>query len=128
VSAQAFYRADPRSAVGVILGKDRSDQPTDRLFQSRGFAEIVEKARAEFDIVVIDSAPVLPVVDPRFIVPFADAVLMVVGYDQAARQDLRDGYARIAGAAGDRPILTLLNGDAAPQRAYGTRGDYAQAY
>jgi succinoglycan biosynthesis transport protein ExoP len=48
------------------------------LLSSEAFANCLEKARSQFDFVIIDSPPVLSVTDPLVISPLVDGVLFVV--------------------------------------------------
>lgn len=55
------------------------------LITDAAFLELVEKARKDFDYVFIDSPPMLPVVDTRFLRKVADFVLFVVRADATPR-------------------------------------------
>lgn len=121
-----FYHRDPRGGAGAFLGRARSTRPTDQLLQSRAFEALLAQARREFDVVVIDTAPVLPAVDARVVLPHADAVLYCVSYDRVQKPDLREGLRRIAGSLrGDCALIGVLSGDAAAQAGYGYYG-YAE--
>ena len=87
-----FYDADPKSDVGVVLGSARSDMPTDQLLQSGIFAALIKDARASMDVVIIDTPPLIPVVDARYIAPFADAVVHCVRLGVTGQSDLRLAY------------------------------------
>src|SRR5690606_1899754 len=64
---------DPRSDVTSIGGSRRAGLPTDQLFATRSFGQIIESARASFDYVVIDAPPIEPVVDGMYLARHADA-------------------------------------------------------
>lgn len=55
------------------------------LITDAAFLELVEQARKDFDYVFIDSPPMLPVVDTRFLRKVADFVLFVVRADATPR-------------------------------------------
>ncbi len=55
------------------------------LLSSRELTTLIEKVRASYDIVIIDSAPLLPVADPRVLVGQVDGVALVVASEQTAR-------------------------------------------
>lgn len=129
VTSMPFYDSDPRSGAGVFLGKSRSNEPTDQLLQSAAFSQLLEQARQEFDIVIVDTSPVLPVVDARFVIPHADAVIFCISYNLVQKSDMREAYRRIEAASrGQIPILTLLNGDESAQSGYKYRGYYSETY
>jgi len=61
------------------------------------FLEVIEEARAKYDVVLIDSPPLLPVVDSKILRKMADMVLFVVRADSTPREavvrsmkDMRD--------------------------------------
>jgi polysaccharide chain length determinant protein (PEP-CTERM system associated) len=56
------------------------------LITDAAFLELVEQARKDFDYVFIDSPPMLPVVDTRFLRKVADFVLFVVRADATPRE------------------------------------------
>lgn len=104
-----FYARDPATPLALILGATPSEQTTDQLLVSDGFARIMEQARAVYEVVVLDTTPVLPVVDARYVIPLADVVVMAVKWASTAQGDLRSALHPIhqsvfAGA----PILPVL--------------------
>lgn len=75
------------------------------LFESSVFKDIVGELRANFDFVILDTAPTLPVSDAFVISAHADGVLLVVmagktPIDVVARAGslLQEGGARVLGA------------------------------
>lgn len=86
---KASSTLDPKSTVTVLLGSGRSSVPTDWLFSSARFKELISRARKSYDIVVIDSPPLLPVVDGRYIAPLVDAVVLLVRWSSTSQSDLR---------------------------------------
>ena len=63
--ASSFYTRDPDSDLSLVLGAGRSNVPTDQLISSATFDAILQEARRSFDMVVIDTSPLVPVVDAR---------------------------------------------------------------
>lgn len=89
--------------LSVLTAGERSAMPAELLGSSR-MKELVNKWRAEFDYVVIDTPPVLAVTDPVVLSRYADSVIFVVRYRETRLQSLlraRDllmrGKAKIAG-------------------------------
>ena len=67
------------------------------LLTDRQFFEVLEEAKSKYDIVLIDSPPLLPVVDSKILRKMADMVLFVVRADATPRdavirsmKDMRD--------------------------------------
>ena len=100
--------ADPESPLNYLPVKAGAANPPD-LLGSRHMGNLLSKLREEYDLVVIDSAPVLPVVDSRVLSRLADKVVFVVRWrdtprDAAANavKDLRDYGADFAGVVFER--------------------------
>jgi tyrosine-protein kinase Etk/Wzc len=81
--------------------------------------KLVADARSRFDLVIIDTPPVLAVADVLGLVPMVDDVLLVVSVDQtteadvaAARAELAHAGARVIGAAINRSAETTARYDA----------------
>ncbi len=106
-SAAGFQDQDALSTLMILLGTGRSALPTDQLLNSVAFEATLRAARESFDIVVIDTPPVLPVVDARYVARQADAVAMVVRYGATEQRDLRRAAQMLAEAM--RPNSVLLS-------------------
>jgi succinoglycan biosynthesis transport protein ExoP len=105
-----FYDADPRSPLGIIMGNRRSDIPTDQPLMSETFARLLRDARKVLDVIVIDTAPLLPIVDPRYIAPHVDLAVLSVQASATSQSDLRAAYEQLEGAMAQAGrIVTLLN-------------------
>lgn len=88
----------------VITAGSRSKTPG-KLFESEALSEVLQKISFYFDVVIVDSAPVLAVSDTLFLGSEIDAVLLVIlaGVTPRevvirARNVLLDSNARIGGA------------------------------
>ncbi|MDT0683764.1 GNVR domain-containing protein [Roseicyclus sp. F158] len=91
-----YYVDDPMTDAGMILGAGRSGIATDKLVASDLFERMVEEARGWVDVLILDSPPLLPVVDARYMAPLADAVVLVARHAVTRPQDLRRAAADIA--------------------------------
>ncbi|MDR2896209.1 MAG: polysaccharide biosynthesis tyrosine autokinase [Propionibacteriaceae bacterium] len=58
------------------------------LIGSRRMQQLIEQVSREYDVVVIDTAPVLPVADTLALLPFVSATLVVVSADQVTAPQL----------------------------------------
>jgi polysaccharide biosynthesis transport protein len=95
--------------------------PTELLGGKRmqtAFAELAE----QFDIVLIDSPPVLPVSDALILSGYADAVLLVVAAGQTRRAGLRRTAEKLARASA--PVVGAVLNKATAQDEYGYYGGY----
>jgi len=70
------------------------------LLTSNRFLELIEYARATYDLVLIDSPPLLPVVDTRILREIADMLVFVVRADATPPQAALRSLQTLRGAAG----------------------------
>jgi len=96
---------DSRSNAWVLPCVQTPASPADVL-GSEAMHKLVSNLRQVFDLVLIDSAPLLPVNDTKVVSRLADAVLLVVRWQQTPRdavantlRSLLDVRARVAGVA-----------------------------
>jgi len=80
---------DPLSRLTVITGGGRSNEPTDQLLSSQTFAALLQAARERFAMILIDSPPVLPVVDARYLARYSDVVLLIVRQGTTTQTEAR---------------------------------------
>lgn len=106
----SFYARDPASPLALIMGAGRSDIPTDQLLNSTTFEALLDQARDVYDITVIDSPPLLPIVDARYIAHNADAVVLVVKWAATSQSDLRAAVQPLRDAMRPQAVLVpVLN-------------------
>lgn len=101
----------------MTSGRTHSN-PTD-LLQSAAMEKLLADARSRFDLVVIDTPPVLAVADVLGMVPMVDGVLLVVSVGQTteadvvtARTELVQAGATILGAVVNRSASSTVRYDA----------------
>ena len=70
---------------------------------------IIEQFRAEFDYVIIDSSPVLPVVDPLLIGQMVDGTILSVLRDVSRMPSVYAAHQRLI-AGGVRVLGAVVNG------------------
>ena len=112
-----FHVKDPLSPASLILGSGHSDTPTDQLLSSAMFADLLSKARDFHDIVIIDTPPILPVVDGRYVLAHADAAVLAVRWASTGQREVRAAMQEIAPVlppqAALLPVLTRCGEGAA---------------
>ena len=96
---------DPRSDVVILPCLQTPASPADVL-ASEAMQELVANLRKEYDLVIIDSAPMLPINDTKILSRLVDAVLFVVRWEKTPRdaavdamRALADVHAPVAGVA-----------------------------
>lgn len=95
------------------------------LLQSHAMSELVRTAREEFDVILIDAPPLLPVTDAALLATQADGALLVVRHGRTTRDQLRHSTERLA-AVDATPLGVVFN--MVPQRGGGTRHGYGYGY
>jgi succinoglycan biosynthesis transport protein ExoP len=122
----ALAQKDPATQLRVVLGARRANQPTDHLIVEPSFQHFVEVARNSFDVVVLDTPPIGPVVDALWIAPMADVVVFVVRWSATTQQDAAGAIERLrSGKRADADLLTVLN---QIENIPGSRGKYSGYY
>lgn len=94
------------------------------LLQSRAMAELITELRRDYDMVIIDAPPLLPVTDAALLTAQADGALVVVRHGRTTRDQLDHALDRIAGVDG-RVLGTVLN--MVPSRS-GGKTEYGYGY
>lgn len=87
---------DPLTPASLVLGGGRPTQATDQLLQSENFTQLIQLLREQMDVIIIDTSPLVPVVDARYIAPLVDTALLAVRYGATSQSDLRYAYEQLA--------------------------------
>jgi succinoglycan biosynthesis transport protein ExoP len=80
---------DPAPRLHVITA-GRTDGDPQELLASRSMAALLASVRSRYDLIVLDTPPVLPVADALVLAPQVDATLMVVRWEKTPRTAARD--------------------------------------
>lgn len=95
---------DPGSGADVVPLAQSEFTPLD-LFSSEAMRQLIDELRERYEVVILDTAPVLPLADTRVLSPLADGVLVVVRWGRTPHSVVRSALdqlyahgARIAGA------------------------------
>jgi len=99
--------------------------PTELLSGPRMRSVLAELAE-QFDVVLIDSPPVLPVADAMILSGHADGVVLVVSAGQTRRAELRRTREKLAQAG--TPVVGAVLNKASQQDEYGYYGSGYQPY
>lgn len=100
---QGVYRVNSR--LDVLFGFRPLDEP-DLLLQSNHLETLIKETKAAYEVVIIDSAPMLAVADTQSLVPLVDCGLFVLNTDStpisAAREALGMLRDKVAGCVVNR--------------------------
>ena len=122
---------DPKSSMHILGVNQPAISPPDVL-ASNAIGQLIEQLRANYDFVVIDSAPALLINDTKLILKHVDSVVFTVRWEKTARdavaaaiRQLRDAGAVIAGV-----VLNRTDARRSTIYSYGTSAysKYTQYY
>ena len=122
--AEAVLHSD-ELGVDILFAEKSSVNATD-FFSSQVFASFLDDRRADYDVVLIDTPPVLVVPDARVIGTHADTVIYVVKWDATSRAQVEEGLKSLANVAVNVTGLVLSQIDPRKARSYG--GQYGELY
>jgi capsular exopolysaccharide synthesis family protein len=114
----------------IVRGRIAPPNPSE-LLSTKGFRDWLSVWRNEYDLIIVDGAPVLPVTDPLLIQPYADLTILLCRSKVTERQQLQRSYSLLARNS-DKYVGVMLNGvdpkDPAYYGYYGYYGYREQAY
>ena len=120
----------------VLVGERAAMNAAD-VFSSSRFRALIAEARGRYDVVIIDTPPVLVVPDARVVAQFADSVIYAVEWNATPKRDviaglrmMSDGGVRVTGLALTRIDLKKLKryGAYAGYGTYAAQKKYGRAY
>ena len=94
------------------------------LLQSQAMHDLLQRAKKEFDVIVIDTPPLLPVTDAALLAAQADGALVVIRHGKTTRDQLQHSMERLE-SVGAKPLGIVLN--MIPQ-SRGRNGGYGYGY
>ncbi len=89
------------------------------LLESESFRSAIDKLSESYDLIVIDSPPVLVAADAATLATYSGTVLLVARSDVSTMGELRESTRRLA-LGGKAATGVLLNGMSTNKRGYGT--------
>lgn len=99
----------------VIVAGEIPPEYHSELLANGVFASCLARWKKEYDFVLLDSPPVLPVVDARILAGHADGTIMVLRASQCLRAEVVQAYDDLT-AAGARVLGTVLVGGRSSSR------------
>jgi receptor protein-tyrosine kinase len=94
------------------------------VLDTQAMRDLLGTVRAEYDVVIIDAPPILPVADAAILATEVDGVLLLARYGSTTRDQLRQAVSRVD-SVGGRLLGTILN--RSPRSGLGNYG-YGYGY
>ena len=100
------------------------------LFGSAAMDKLIANLRQRFELVLFDTAPVIPVADTRILAPKADVVVFLVHWRKTPRRAIEAALGLLKSVGGDIAgvSLTLVDAEQQAKYGYGDSGYYYHAY
>jgi capsular exopolysaccharide synthesis family protein len=119
--AEAIRSTDiPRLAV--LPAGERVGQFDPEMLANGLFSSCLRRWRGNYDFVLMDSPPVLPVADARILARHSDGTIMVLRSSHCRKPDVIQAYADLSAAGGTLLGTVLLDGE--PKTGYMDYADY----
>ena len=119
------FKNEDMGDCDILLGEKSTINAAD-FFSSARFANLLEQMRSEYDVIIIDTPPILVVPDARLIGRQADAVVYVVRWDQTTRTQVTEGLHSLATVDVKVSGIALNQIDMKQAQRYG--GKYGEVY
>jgi capsular exopolysaccharide synthesis family protein len=117
VGRVSFDQALQQTADGFdLLASGRIPPNPAELLQSGAMRRLLDEARAQYDVVLIDAPPLLPVTDAALLAAESDGALLVVKHNSTTRDQVASAVSRIE-AVGARLLGTIVTMSPQSKRA-----------
>jgi len=120
VSQCVFF--EERSGIHILPSGTVPPNPLE-LLSSKRFAEVVNKLKEAFDIVIVDSAPLQLVSDAQMLSQFATSVIYVVKADETPYQVAQNGVKKLRRV--NAPLLGVVLNQLDLEKAEKYYGEYS---
>jgi|SRR5579871_712593 len=109
--------ADPKSSAKALVALKAAGNPPD-LLGSQAMKKLIAQLSESYDLVVIDTAPLLPVNDARVLSKLADTVLFVVRWEKTPRDSVVSAARILADTGTHVAGIALTRADTVRQKYY----------
>jgi polysaccharide biosynthesis transport protein len=125
---EAMVFDEPTGAWFLPLSKS-THTPKD-LFGSAAMDRLIATLRERFDMVLLDTAPVIPVSDTRILAPKADVVVFLAQWRRTPRKAIEAAFSLLKSVGADIAgvALTLVDAQQQAKYGYGDSGYYYRSY
>lgn len=120
---------DQASPLHLLIASDGGERSPD-LVGSEAMSKLLQSLSALYEVVIVDSPPVLPVGDTLVLSRQADAVIYIVRWETTPRDAVTNGLKMLvnAGARVSGTALTQVDFDRYTRYSYGEAGSHYKRY
>jgi succinoglycan biosynthesis transport protein ExoP len=122
-ATQSLVRQPARNLDVILAGKMRGD--SQEMLASPRMSALLKDARERYDIVIMDTPPVLPVADALVLGRLADATLAVVQWEKTPRDALMNAVRLLSGSGSAIMGVVMTRVDLRKASVGGGRMSYA---
>ena len=124
---------DDRINADILIGQKSNTNAAD-VFTSESFGELIREVRAKYDVIILDTPPVLVVPDARILAQHVDALLFAVHWDSTSKTQVQDALRMFETV--NQPVTGLVLNQIDPKgmkrygygERYGAYASYGQRY
>jgi capsular exopolysaccharide synthesis family protein len=109
----------------VILPVRASEESGRTIFTDQAMQSLMSMLRARFDVIILDTAPIIPVAMSRLIVPYADSVLVLIKWGDTPATLVRNAVEIVREAGGPLAGVAFSQVDVGVSKLYGAEAPYA---
>ena len=118
-------RFDANTSMDLIPSFGTPNNPTELL--NRGMKQLLERLTPDYDVVVIDSAPVLPVADTLAIAPHTSGIIFAASLLDTDRRSIASAF-ELLNRLGLRTLGVVATNLNTPSRRAKSQGGYGYGY
>ncbi|MCR4513029.1 polysaccharide biosynthesis tyrosine autokinase [Aeromicrobium sp. 50.2.37] len=111
----------------AVLSSGKTPPNPAELLQSRAMSSLIGQLREEYDVVLIDAPPLLPVTDAALIASVVDGAVLVVRHGKTSADQVRGAVERLEGV-GAKPVAAVFNMTPTKTGRYGYGYGYGYGY
>jgi capsular exopolysaccharide synthesis family protein len=118
---------EPMSGLHILSARP-DNKPITRnaadILSSERFAGLIRRLRQQYDLVILDTPPVLSVSDARIVSSLADAVIYAIRWDKTSRAEVKEGLEEFAsiGCPVTGAVVTMIDESKASSYGYSNYG------
>ncbi|MDT9691285.1 polysaccharide biosynthesis tyrosine autokinase [Streptomyces sp. P9(2023)] len=112
------------AGLAVLTSGPMPPNPTELLSSAR-MGEVLQELAATYEVVIVDTAPLLPVADTVGLAPLTQGTLLVVRASKTSREQVRTAVDSLRNV-GARPLGAVFNMAEVAKGGYGSYGTYGE--